>query len=155
MFSILDKWIGIYARYVTSGVPSDMKSSKHIIVAVCTFVISVIIGIFIIYENAIEVDIVDWWMLGLGIIFILASPFFAMIAKKICFIVDSKKSQCPNCGQSFCIDYLESKTISEKVISESRNNQKVSYRVGVKRIHWQCEKCGYESEDEIKYKERA
>ncbi|SQB97481.1 hypothetical protein [Helicobacter fennelliae] len=65
------------------------------------------------------------------------------------------QSKCPKCGKVFCIDYLDTKTITESTISKIANNKKEHYRVGVKRITWKCKSCGYESEGDVKYKEKV
>lgn len=141
-------------------IPSNIKSSDCNLWFVVVLLGSIVLGAYIIYYQCFtNSGNIDWlWLLG-GIILVFCSYFIARFARTFVLNSDLSASRCPNCGDSFCIDYLDSKTISENVITEyeEQGNRRVrkNYRVGVKRIHWQCDKCGYESEDEVKYKERV
>lgn len=54
------------------------------------------------------------------------------------------KSKCPKCGESFCIEWLKEKIVSESVMSErDEKGRKSYYRVGVKNVTWRCRKCGH------------
>lgn len=67
-----------------------------------------------------------------------------------------KASACPQCGEIFCTNILNEKTLAESVVREKSGQGKTkytNYRVGVKLVELECQKCGFKDKVEARYKE--
>lgn len=134
-----------------SDVPSNWtKDDVKLSIGVATiFLILIIIGCV-------------WWCvtedydrgiaIGIAIVCVVAIP----IVYKLLFLGASVGNKCPSCGVSFHIKHDNEETITESVIDKyDKSKGSVHYRVGVKRVEWHCENCGYKGVGEIKYEEKA
>ena len=126
------------------GVPSNKDYSTCAFLSyIVTFVIAAFGGaIWCITEG-------EWWeIVSYAIILGVVSPFIGYIA----YLILSYLTKCPKCGERFCIEHTDVRTVAESIVTERSGGKVKKYRVGVEHIKWKCTSCGYQNEGDVEYK---
>lgn len=128
------------------GVPSDKDYST------CAFLSYIVTFVVAAFGGAIGATHKgEWWEISYAIILGVASPFIGYIA----YLILSYLTKCPKCGERFCIEYTDVRTVAESIVTERKNGKIKKYRVGVEHIEWQCTNCGYKNEGDVEYKKEV
>ncbi|MCX2716882.1 hypothetical protein OQH61_03940 [Helicobacter sp. MIT 21-1697] len=147
-----------------NDVEHKLRSAKQIDVILRAFVLALVLSIVAgivttIFSSESEfvknigISEVKAGIIG-GVMFLIISYFIIYrIFKNYCL----KGSACPQCGESFCTEIINEKTLTESIAREKNNsgNGYKNYRVGRKLVGLECQKCNFKSEVEVRFKEEA